>query len=543
MMAGMVDDVFNTIPQLLAATVARKGDQPALGTISAGQLRWRTWAEIARDVHRFIATLQLAGVEAGDRVAQWAPNSYGWIVTDLAVLSLGAVHVPLHTSASPEQITEFFDLAAAKLLIVDDANGRPGLRGISQLSHTELAADTEVDTEIDAEAWSIGDEASSVSDNVEPHQLATLLFTSGTTGQPRGVMLSHENLASNAIATTEAVGSASDETRLCFLPLSHIYARTCDLYSWIYCGSRIVLAESRDTIVRDCQLVRPNVLNGVPYFYQKIAQQLTAADEPQALQNLLGGQLQCCFCGGAAVAPEVEAFFERQGLPLLSGYGLTETSPVVSATALDGYQPGIVGRPLPNVEVKISATGEILVRGPNVMLGYWNDSIATEQAIVEGWLQTGDLGEFDSAGNLRIVGRQKEVLVLSTGKNVSPSRVEQHLVGSPWVEHACVIGEGRKCLGALIVPNPDTLRREIRKRRLWIWSRRRAVTHPQIRELFRAEINRLLASLSDTEQVGCFTILDRNFSLELGELTPKLSLRRATIGANFSRQIEQMYAR
>jgi len=523
----MADNVLTTIPQLLAATVARVGDQPALGTICSGQLFWRTWAEIDADVRRFAARFRQANIGPGDRVAQWAPNSYGWIVTDLALLSLGAVHVPLHVSLADSQVLELLKLADPKLLVIDDGTASLAVEtGVSLLRHVEL---------------SNSQDAPMFEGSVKPVQLATLLFTSGTTGQPRGVMLSHENLVSNAIATTGAVGSAANETRLCFLPLSHIYARTCDLYSWLYRGSRLVLAESRDTIVRDCQLVQPQVINGVPYFYQKIAQQLQNA-EPGTLQKLLGGQLKRCFCGGAAVPPQIEALFERQGLPLLSGYGLTEASPVVSATSLDEYQAGTVGKPLANLQVRLSDSGEILVRGPSVMLGYWNDPLATEEAIQEDWLRTGDLGEFTSDDHLRIVGRQKELIVLSTGKNVAPARVEQLLAGSPLIEHVCVVGEGRKCLGALIVPNPDALRKEIRRRRLWVWSRRRAVTHPCIRELFRQEIDRLLAQASAEEQVGCFVILSRNFSMEQGELTAKLSLRRETIATNFAKEIERMYA-
>jgi len=248
-----------------------------------------------------------------------------------------------------------------------------------------------------------------------------------------------------------------------------------------------------------------------------------------------------CFCGGAAVAPEVEALFREQGLPLLSGYGLTEASPVVSATSLENYRPGTVGQPLANLEVQLAADGEILVRGPSVMLGYWQDTAATEAAIVDGWLRTGDLGERDAEGNLRIVGRKKELLVLSTGKNVSPVRVEQLLASSRLVEYACVVGEGRSCLAALIVPNPDALRAEIRRRRLWVWSKRRAVSHPAIRALYRAEIDRLLQAASREEQVGPFALLPRGFSIERGELTPKLSLRRRQIGANFAGLIERMY--
>ncbi len=527
----MAKNVPTTIPQLLAATVARVGNQRALGTISGGELSWRTWAEIDLEVRRFAATLRQANIGTGDRVAQLAPNSFEWIVTDLALLSLGAVHVPLHVSLAKPQIAELLGLAEAKMLIVDVYRSHAELLqeedSVTVLSHAELAASKD---------------GPPLEEYVQPSQLATLLFTSGTTGQPRGVMLSHENLTSNAIATTLAVGATDNETRLCFLPLSHIYARTCELVSWLTRGSLLVLAESRDTIVRDCQLAKPSVINAVPYFYQKIAQSLHDA-EPGALQSLLGGTVQRCFCGGAAVAQGVEKLFERQGLPILSGYGLTEASPVVSATAHDDYQPGTVGKPLANLEVRLSDSGEILVRGPSVMLGYWNDQAATDAALAEGWLHTGDLGEFDLSGHLRIVGRQKELIVLSTGKNVAPSRVEQHLAGSPLVEHVCVVGEGRKCLGALIVPNPKRLRQEIRQQRLWVWSRRRAVTHPRVRELFRREIDRMLAGASAEEQVGPFVILDRNFLVERGELTTKLSLCRKPIAMNFAREIERMYAR
>lgn len=529
----MPTDLPQTIPELLQAAIARGGDQPALGTIVDGQLQWRTWNEIDADVRRTSQLLESNGVNPGDRVAQWAANSYEWILTDLASSLLGAVHVPLHASLSAEQIEKSVSQAGAKLLFVDS----PRAEHQQRLQHGDL----NVIVSNDFDGLPSPRPSQQALGNVAGDQLATLLFTSGTTGEPRGVMLSHQNLVSNAIAVSNAVGSEAYETRLCFLPLSHIYARTCDLYSWLYRGSKLVLAESRDTIVRDCQLAKPKVINGVPYFYQKIAQQLGDA-EPGALCELFGGNLTRCFCGGAAIAPEVEQLFEWQGLPILSGYGLTEASPVISATAADDYRPGTVGRPLPDVEVQLSAEREILVRGSNVMLGYWNDQAATDKAIVDGWLHTGDLGEFDAADHLRIVGRKKETIVLSTGKNVAPARVEQLLSGSPLVEHVCVVGDGRKCLAALIVPNPDALRAEIRRLRLWVWSKRRAVTHPRVRELYRREIDRLLAPASAEEQVGPFVILDRNFSIDNGELTAKLSLRRETITANFAREIDRLYA-
>ena len=523
-----------TIPALFSTTVEHFPDKPALGTIIYGQLSWRTWQQVSDDVKRVAGTLQEAGVVPGDRVAQFAPNCYEWILTDLAIMSLGAVHVPLHASLSKVQLAEQVAQCDARLTILFDETGKRVASSVTTLTHLEL---------INGPSKEAPQSAIRVP---HPSELATILFTSGTTGRPRGVMLSHGNLASNAIATTEAVGSPSDETRLCFLPLSHIYARTCDLYTWIYRGSRLVLAEKRETILRDCQLVKPTVLNGVPYFYQKVAQQLHAADksrQPSALRDALGGEIKLLFCGGAAVVPETEEMFVEQGLPLLAGYGLTESSPVVSATRKENYQPGNVGRPLPGVEVRIADDGEILVRGPNVMLGYWQDEAATGETIVDGWLHTGDLGEFDSVGNLRIIGRRKELIVLSTGKNVSPMAVENRLLGSPLVESVCVVGEGRSRLGALIVPNPVALREQIRQRRLWVWSRRRAVTHPQVVKLYRAEIDRLLSEASREEQVGPFVILDSAFSPERGEITAKFSLRRETIAANYARQIAAFYRR
>lgn len=523
-----------SIPDLFVAAAERSADQPALGTIRDGRLSWRTWGDLHADVERLANGLATHQVKPGDRVVQISANCYAWIVTDLAILSLGAVHVPMHATLSMGQYVEQIADCGARVVFLS-ADAQAKIQGHLARGLTLICHDRDPGT-------GTGTEASARANAAHPSagDLATLIYTSGTTGRPRGVMLSHQNLISNALSVTEAVGSQADETRLSFLPFSHIYARTCDLTSWIYCGSRLVLAESRETILRDCQLVRPSVINGVPYFYQKIAQQLPRA-EPGSLQALLGGRIKRCFCGGAAVAPEVEAIFEDHGLPLLSGYGLTEASPVITATALKNYQPGTVGVPLGGVEVRLAENREICVRGPGVMLGYWNDSAATQETIVNGWLQTGDLGEWDASGNLRIVGREKEMIVLSTGKNVSPMRVEQLLAGSPYIESVCVVGDGRKCLAALVVPNPDALRASIKEQHLWVWSRRRAVTHPRVRAIFRAEIDRLLTSASLEEQVGPFAILDRNFLLEQGEITAKLSLRRPTITANFSRLIDSLY--
>ncbi len=545
------ESALNTIPKLFQAAVARKPGEQALGYVRDGKLRWLSWAELDRQVQDAAAALLDRGLQSGDRVAHVSLNGTPWIVADLAMQMAGLVHVPMHTALSVTQIAQQKDHCGAKLIVVDTELRKKELDHAcgcgSVVTHADLIASV-------AEVGRVM-RRRVLRCNTVGTDLATILYTSGTTGEPRGVMLSHGNLASNAIATAGSIGGREDELRLCFLPLSHIYARLCDLYCWVTRGSRLVLAENRDTIFRDFKLVRPTAMNGVPYFYQKAAQKLHDAGtskQPGALRELLGGCMRQCYSGGAGAAPEVEQLFLDQGLPMLSGYGLTEASPVVSVSTKETYRPGRVGRVLPNVEVRIApekgddprlkGQGEVLVRGPNVMQGYWNDEQATRKAIRDGWLYTGDLGELDSEGSLKIVGRKKEILVLSTGKNVSPASVEQRLAGSPWIEQVCVVGEGQKYLVALIVPQAETLRREILEQQWRVTSPQQAVIHPQVLALYRREIDRQLADAGDHEQIGKFVLLDRMFSVEQGEMTPKLSLRRKKIESNFSAVIEAKYA-
>ncbi|MEQ8847007.1 AMP-binding protein [Botrimarina sp.] len=370
---------------------------------------------------------------------------------------------------------------------------------------------------------------------IEFDDLATIAETAGTSGEPRGVMLTEENLASNAIALSEASGGDGDELRLSFLPMEHLYARTCDLYTWIVRGSRLVLADSPKTVFRDAKIVRPTVINGVPYFFQKAIDLAEANGE--SLRSLLGGEIKRCYCGGAPLSPAVEQRFFDEGVPLFTGYGLTEASPVVTVNTPAAHKLGTVGRALPGVEVRIAEDSEVLVRGPNVMLGYWDDPAATADTLRDGWLHTGDLGELDAEGFLTITGRKKELIVLSTGKNVAPSRVEALLCASPWIEQACVVGDGEKGLRALIVPSRERLRAEVRKRRLWVFSKRGALAHAAIRALYRQEIDERLANAAPQEQVHAFTLIGRGFDRERGEMTAKLSLRRETISQRFAREI------
>jgi long-chain acyl-CoA synthetase len=352
------------------------------------------------------------------------------------------------------------------------------------------------------------------------------LFTSGTTGKPRGVMLSQRNLAINSAVTAETLGGPNEQVRLCVLPLSHIFARACDLYSWLYRGSRLVLAESRETLFRDLKLVQPHGLSAVPYLYQRAADAVRASGKPNEaaeLAALFGGRMERLSSGGAPLPPETEAWYRERGLPILPGYGLSESSPVISMSTPTAFRAGSSGRLLPGVEVRIAEDGEILNRGPNTMLGYWNDPAATAATIRDGWLHTGDLGELDGDGYLYVCGRKKELIVLSTGKKVVPTRVEGLLTMSPLIEQAAVFGEGQCGIMALVVPVAD----------------RMADRHsPATREAYAAEINRCLRSAAHEEQIRQFVLLDRTFSIERGELTPKMSLRRSVIAKNFAAELQ-----
>jgi long-chain acyl-CoA synthetase len=530
---GMLDDISSqTIGEFFARTVASRLDESALGFIREGTLHWHTWQEVADAVISLGADLRAAGIALGDRVAHVSENRYEWIITDLALHLIEAVHVPIHVTLSGRQIAEQIRDSGARAVFVSTsellarfADQLP--RDLPIWLHSDRAG--QPPAEPGAAGFATMHNPSRIPSPQppapSPSSLATILYTSGTTGCPRGVMLSHENLASNAAAVCEAHKVNADHTMLCVLPLSHIYARTCDLYTWIVSGSRLVLGENRETLLRDCQLVQPTALNAVPYVYQRIMDGIcnsSADDKAAALRATFGGQMDSLFCGGAPVALDVETWYANQGLPLLPGYGLTEASPVIAVTTRHARRLGTVGQAIPGVENRIAPDGELLTRGPHVMLGYWQNEAATAEVIEDGWLRTGDLAELDADGFLTIRGRKKELIVLSTGKKVSPTRVEALLTASPLIDQVAVFGDGHCGLMALVVPAGDSVRNEERGTRS---------------EKIKSEITRCLAHAAHEEQIHSFTLLDRPFSIERGELTAKLSLCRGVIARNFAAEL------
>ncbi len=357
-------------------------------------------------------------------------------------------------------------------------------------------------------------------------------------------MLTHANLVYNTLATVSAVGATEEDLRLSFLPWSHVFARTCDLYTWLATGARLAIAEGREQILANCAELQPTLLNGVPYFFEKVYRGVAAGgalEIPGTLQKLLGGKMRFCCSGGAALPEHVARWFAQQEVTLVEGYGLTETSPVITVGTPTAHKIGTVGRPLMGVEVRLADDGEILTRGPHVMRGYYQRPEATREVLQDGWFHTGDLGQLQEDGFLQITGRKKEMLVLATGKNVAPVPLEGLLTQDPLILQAMVVGDGRNFLAALIVPAADALRAAIVERKIAVASREEALRHPEVLALYVAAIERQLAGVSAHEQVRQFCLLDRGFTVETGELTPTLKLRREVIQAQFGEAIARMY--
>jgi long-chain acyl-CoA synthetase len=546
----------DTIVEILCRRIESDGPRPALAAKQGGQYRWLTWDDIAGDVAKTAAVLVELGVQPGDRVAHLSENRLEWIIADLAFQMAGAIHVPIHAPLTGVQIAWQIRHSGANVAFISGpqqavklaADCPQGVAFVSFDPCPEPLAGKRVGTLGDLQAAANLqqgiDAACLARKQTKASALTTILYTSGTTGEPKGVMLTQGNLASNTLATIEAFGHNDDDLRLNFLPLSHIFARTCDLYCWLAGGTQMAIAESRDTVIADCQAIRPTILNGVPQFYDRVYRGLCErglAETPGALKAALGGAIRICCGGGAALPEHLFDYFHSHGVPLLQGYGLTESSPVISLSSEHAFRRSASGRPIPGIEVRIATDGEIVTRGPHVMRGYYENPAATAEVLKDGWLHTGDLGRLDGDNFLFITGRKKELFKTLGGKMIAPVYLESLLTQDPLILQALVIGDGRPCLAALLVPHPDGLAAEIASRGITISSRDEALLHPQVLALFAERIRQRLKDVSHYEQVQRFVLLPRGFSIEHGELTAKLSLRRPVIEQHFAVEIEGMY--
>jgi long-chain acyl-CoA synthetase len=547
----MADDA-GTLVSLFHGQAERLADRTCLKIKSDGQWRDVSWTELIAQANRWAAALVDLGVRPGDRVVILAENRIEWIVADIGLLTAAGINVPIHAPLTAKQVAYQLNDSGAAIVVVSNADQLaklvdasaecPGVRHVVAFDALNVPSDVRWEFHrwsdmLDAGADSprLADMPGYGIDRVSPEDLATIMYTSGTTGEPKGVMLTHANLVSNSLASLEVFALRHDDVKLCWLPVSHIFARTADYYATLAAGAILALAECYETLMDNLQEVRPHLMSSVPHFYENIVRELTErglTEAPDALRNILGGRMRVCVSGGAPLPPHLAEFITERGITLLEGYGLTETSPVISSNTPDANRIGTVGRAIPGVEVRIADDGEVLTRGPHVMKGYWNKPEATAETIRDGWLYTGDLGSLDEDGFLRITGRKKEIIVTAGGKNIAPRYIEHLMTEDPIIDQAVIFGDRRKFLSALIVPNFEMLGPEAEKIGVNGQTPDELVADPNIYTL---------SEVSKYEQVRKFVLLARPFTIQAGELTPTLKVRREQVYQRYRERIDALY--
>ncbi|NIT62086.1 MAG: AMP-binding protein [Aliifodinibius sp.] len=552
--------------------------------------------EFQEKVRNLALGLYELGVRAGDKISLHSENSAEWVICDQAILSIGAVNVPIYTTQPGEQIKYILENSEAKVHIVSNdelfADTQPMINEIENVkavisifgSEYEDIREFEDILEVGAKKHENDpDLFEELRSKVSPDDLASLIYTSGTTGDPKGVMLTHNNIASNLLASLERV--PFDETvreherMLSYLPLSHVFERMIT-YMYLSMGYPIFYIEDVDEIREDFEYVKPYYFATVPRLLEKIhtgikvkgqemsglkkqlyywavnrAEEYDPENPPTGLdaikhkiadklvyskvRDLFGGNLLGMVSGGAALSPNLFRFMNALGLICMQGYGLTETSPVLSVNDKDHMRVGSSGTPLSNVEIKIADDGEILAKGPNVMEGYYNNQEKTDEVFNDdGWFMTGDVGKLED-NYLYITDRKKSVFKLSTGKYVAPQIIENLLSESGFIDQAMVIGYQRKFCSALIVPDYGNARK-------WLKGRGKSVSDPEnedpeVRRLIQREVDKVNKQLSPWETVKKFVLLETPFSIESGELTPTLKIKRPIVKERYEDEIESMY--
>ncbi len=562
-----------------------------------------TWQPVSTDqlverVRRLSAALLELGIQPGDRVALMAENGIHWPTVDFATLCIGAITVPIYPTLTADQAAYVANDCGARVLfvqgkerldamlgekesmaqistyiLIDGEFGDPAIRSLDS-----MLRDTEPMPQEDFEARAR---------SVKPDDLATFIYTSGTTGNPKGVMLTHNNITSNAQAALARSELAKGWVALSFLPLSHVFERTVD-YVYFLQGVSIAYAESVQLVAQNLLEINPHTFVSVPRVYEKVlakvhenvatssplkqkifawAEGVAASALPYRLKReappgLLGVQLKIAdalvfgkirerlgsrfryaVSGGAPLSADLAKFFWGAGIEIYEGYGLSETSPVLAVNAPFKVKMGTVGTIVEGTELRIAEDGEILAQGPQIMRGYHNLPDATTEAIDgEGWFHTGDIGEIDDDGFLRITDRKKEIIVNAYGKNIAPAPIENALKSSRFIEQAVVIGDQRKFLSALLVPSFETLTSWAQQNGLSADDTRELMALAEVRELFSAEVATVNGKLARYEQVRFWELLPDEFTIETGELTPTQKVKRRVINTKFGDVIDQMYA-
>ncbi len=563
--------------------------------------RWESISalEMLRRVAALSRALAEMGVKPGDRVGLFSPNRPEWHIADLAILGLGAVNVPIYFNESLDRMAYILNHSGAKVVIAaGEAQARRLLSCRERLPGLERIIVAGAPPDLDGGVVRYDPLIASADDaavdlyrrraaQVAPDQLATIIYTSGTTGEPKGVMLTHSNLSSNEADSSLHLHYGPADVALSFLPLAHVYERIMG-YHYLFGGVTIAYVENMDQVAAALLEVRPTVGAAVPRFFEKIYANMMAKGHQATgwkrslfdwsmrvaheatpwrayhrpaswrvklawrfadklvysrVRAGLGGRIRAYSSGGAPLARELAEFFWVLGVPIYQGYGLTETSPVVSTNYDALNKVGSVGKPIANVEVRIADDGEILVRGPNVMRGYYAKPLETRETLDEdGWLRTGDIGYVDEDGYLYVTDRKKDLIKTAAGKFVAPQPIENTLKTSPFILNAAVVGDKRKFISALIVPNFPQVENKARAAGLSFSGHAELAAHPWVRELIGDEIHRLTAHLANYENIKRFALLPEDFTFDNGSLTYTMKLKRRVLDQRYHDLIERLYS-
>jgi long-chain acyl-CoA synthetase len=558
------------------------------------------FAEFREYIRSFANGLASLGIKRGDMVGIIAENRPEWSYSDLAILSLGAIDVPMYPSSTASTIEYILKDSGCKAVIVSN---KLQLSKIQKIKNSvKLLKNIIIMNEKDAgngvlsmnEVMKKGKDFANSNPNflneeiskVKPEDLCTLIYTSGTTGEPKGVMLTHNNFVTNIRAAKQCIAIGETDIFLSFLPLSHSFERMAGYYTALSSGGMICYAESIDTVAENMLEVKPTIMTSVPRLFERIHAKVmkNVESSPPKKQKIFfwaletgkkyqeakkkrkislilaakykladtlvfkkikartGGRLRFFVSGGAALPQNIGEFFESMGIIIIEGYGLTESSPVITCNRLDDYKFGTVGKPIPDVEVKIAADGEILARGPNIMRGYYNNKKATEEAVdKDGWLHTGDIGEFDKQGFIKITDRKKHLFKTSGGKYIAPQPLENIFTRSKYIDQFVLFGDNKTFLSALITPDFEALKEYADSHNIPYSEVEELTKLPEVYQIIEKDIATLQRNLANYERIRKFVILDKPFTIEGGELTPTLKVKRKLVEERYADLINGMY--
>jgi long-chain acyl-CoA synthetase len=562
-----------TVSELATWAAKTHSDTVAIRYTREGILHELSYVDLESSVNDIADGLIALGVRPGDRVALLAETRPEWTICDLAIASVGAICVPVYPTSSAEECAWVLGNSEARAVICENLGHFETIGTIRDaLPDLELIAVMEADDSADVitgsprplppagpggrahprptglRGWGLTTTRSTVDDKVEPDDPATIVYTSGTTGPPKGCVLTHRNWRASLDATEACLTLGPGDTVYIYLPLAHMFSRMVQLVAF-ECGATLhYFGGDISQVVAELATVRPTHLPSVPRMFEKVYRFVTArtsiedADETvfAMVRQAFGGRLREALTGAAPIAPEILEFFDRCGIPIYEAYGMTESAALISANLPGAVKIGTVGRPFPGVEVRIAEDGEVLARGDNVFAGYHNNPGATAAMLHGGWLHTGDLGELDADGYLRISGRKKDIIITTGGKNLTPANLENDLRRSRWIAHAVMLGDRRPYPVGLITLDAEEI---------LPWARDRGLPdelsvlarHPEVHALIDAVVRAANNRYAPPERIRRFAILPAAFSVEGGELTPSLKIRRQVISERYAPVLERLY--